>query len=190
MATLPRLVAICGNPNAGKTTVQRLLFEHFDYVPADDARALREIAIQYLGLTAHQVSTQEGKDEYVDILGRYWEVRNILGTLGNKFEEMFGDFAMPWMAMKGLDGGRYSFGSVRRTQGAFYKRLGGIVIGIRNPLAPESRYEFDRFDHDLVDYWIDNDAISHGMSSLDAMADLEAKVTHLFKVIIPNGERS
>jgi hypothetical protein len=52
---------------------------------------------------------------------------------------------------------RYSFGSVRRQQGIVYRAKGGIVIGVRRPGVGPSGYEFDRFDEDLIDIWIDND---------------------------------
>lgn len=177
---LPRFIALCGHPKAGKSTVQEILHQNFNVIPVDDGGPLRKIAMEYLGCTYDQVYTQPGKLEYVDILDRSWQVRKILGELGNAFEEKFGGDVIPLMVCNSLKTpGPFSFGSVRREQGAYYKERGGVVIGIVNPLAEPSPYEFDRFDETLVDHWIANDALYCGLDPFNARKDLEEKVTRL-----------
>ncbi len=159
----PRFIAICGNPTSGKSTAQRLLHNALGYVPVDDGRPLRDIAVKWLGLTEHQVTTQVGKLEMVEINGRQWQVRDVLGEIGNAFEEKFGGDVIPLMAMQhyGLLGeisrGGYSFGSVRRKQGHFYRRHGGMVIEIERPGVGPSSFEFDRYDKDAIDFTVIND---------------------------------
>ncbi len=161
--TNPRFIAICGNPTSGKSTAQRLLHNALGYVPVDDGRPLRDIAIKWLGLTEQQVTTQTGKLEMVEINGRQWQVRDVLGEIGNAFEEKFGGDVIPLMAMQhyGLLGeisrGGYSFGSVRRSQGHFYRRHGGMVIEIERPGVGPSPFEFDRYDKDAIDFTVIND---------------------------------
>lgn len=169
MKPQPRLIALCGYPKAGKSLVQEILAKNHLYQPVDDGGPLRNIAMQYLGLTAHQVYSQAGKAETVEILGKSWMVREILGELGNKFEAMFGEFILPFMVTRSLpkDDTLFSFGSVRKRQAAFYKAEGGLCIGIRRPGTEPSPFAFDWFDPDLVDVWIDNDG---------TLAELEAKV--------------
>lgn len=180
--TLPLFIALCGNPTAGKTEVQRILQENYAVQPVDDGGPLRAIAMQYLGLTREQCYTQEGKQQFVEINGKSWQVRDILGELGNAFELKFGGDIIPLMVVNNLPKtGSYSFGSVRRQQGRFYKKQHGVVIGIRNPLAGPSKFEFDRFDETAVDYWIDNDALARGMDPFDARKNLEAKI-HQFVI--------
>ena len=175
---LPRFIALCGNPKAGKSLVQTILKEEYGVQPVDDGGALRKIGMDFLKLTHNQVYTQDGKKEFVEILGRTWQVREILGELGNKFEEMFGGDIMPLMTMNTLPPGHasYSFGSVRRDQGKFYQSLGGVVIGVRNPQTPPSQYEFDRFNESLVDLWIENDGLLRFANPLDALKNLRLKV--------------
>lgn len=174
---LPRLVALCGNPKSGKSEVQRILKEKFSYQPVDDAAVIRRFAIDWLGLTEEDVTTQEGKQKIVEILGKEWQVRDILGTYGCKLEEMFGEWIFPYTATRNLsDLMRYSFGSVRRNQGRFYKQQGGVVIEIQNPLAKPSPYAFDRYDKSVVDIVIDNDSLERGANRAEALLDLEAKV--------------
>lgn len=159
MTPYPSLIALCGNPKAGKSQVQLILEKDFGYQAVDDGAVIRDFATRWLGLTHDQVHTQAGKLETFELLGRTWEVREFLGVYGNAIESMFGPWGIPYLATRGLDPAkRYSFGSVRRDQGKFYKQLGGLVIGVRNPLAGPSPYEFDRFDESLVDIWIENDA--------------------------------
>src|SRR6476619_5721995 len=94
---LPWLIGICGNPKSGKSEVQNILKEHYGYIPLDDGLALRQIARDHLGLSWEDVSTQEGKARFTEILGKNWQHRDILGTLGEKLEEMFGENITPWM---------------------------------------------------------------------------------------------
>jgi hypothetical protein len=73
--------------------------------------------------------------------------------------------------------GSFSFGSVRRDQGAFYKAAGEtLIIGIRNPLAPPTGNEFDTFDESIVDIWIENDALARGLDPFLGRKDLEEKI--------------
>ena len=150
---LPPFIALCGHPKAGKSTAQRILHDALGYVPVDDGRPLRNMARDYLGLTEHQVTTQEGKAETVEINGKPWVVRDVLGEIGNAFEEKFGGDVIPLMAMHaagmmkdGPNKGLYSFGSVRRQQGWFYRARGGLVLEIRRVGVEPSPYAFDRFD--------------------------------------------
>ena len=176
---IPRFVALCGNPKSGKSLVQEILLNNYGVQPIDDGGPLREFAVNNLGLTWDQVRTQEGKLEMVEILGKSWQVRKILGELGNVLEAMFGKHIMGYMAVARCSGtiGSFSFGSVRRDQGKYYKAAGdAVVIGIRNPLALPTGNEFDTFDESTVDVWIENDALAKGMTPFEGRKDLEKKI--------------
>lgn len=157
MLRLPHIIALCGYPGSGKTEVQTLLCE-LGVQAIDDGAPLREFSRSWLGLSHSDVYTQEGKLRSSKIAGKDWQNRQMLGELGKKLEEMFGPDIMPFMATRRLlDVACYSFGSVRRRQGWFYKDLGGVVIGIRRLGCGPTGNDFDEFDGDAVDYWIDND---------------------------------
>ena len=180
---IPSYIALVGNPTAGKTTAAEIMVELFGVKILETGFPLRKFAMDHLGLTYQQVYTQEGKLENVDIAGEIWPVRKILGDLGQKLEDMFGEEIMPFMAqqlVKNTKGHCYVDASCRKSQPHFWKRQGGIVIGIRNPLAPPSPFTFDAFDESAVDYWIDNDGLANGMSKDEAMKDLSEKVLSLF----------
>jgi len=163
VVNLPPFIALCGNPGAGKSEAQKILHNALGYVPVDDGRPLRNIARDYLGLTEAQVTTQEGKAETVTINGQEWVVRDVLGEIGNAFEEKFGGDVIPLMAMhasgmtRSLSKERFSFGSVRRKQGWFYRARGGVVIEIRRAGTGPLEYAFDRFDRSAVDIVVQND---------------------------------
>ena len=162
---LPPIIALCGWPKAGKTTVQKILADLYDVVPLDDGLPLREIAVQYLGLTHDQVTTQIGKAATVGINGTPWIARDVLGELGNALEEKFGGDVIPLMAVNrfGLDNpagpNRHqpvSFASVRRQQGWFWRKRGALVIEVVRP-GTEMGAEFNRYDPDAAHCVIVND---------------------------------
>jgi hypothetical protein len=174
---LPRLIALCGNPTCGKSTAAGLLEKNFGHKLVDDGLPLRQIGMQYLGLTADQVFTQAGKLETVTINDREWEVRKILGEIGNAFEEKFGGDIIPMMSHQLLDPIQpYVFGSVRRKQAHYWKKHGAVVIEIVNPLAGPSKYEFDSYDASAVDYMVLNDGLARGWTPEKALEDLEYKL--------------
>lgn len=161
---LPHIIALCGWPKVGKSTVQKILADLYDVVPLDDGLPLREIAVQYLGLTHDQVTTQEGKAETIMINGTPWLVRDVLGQLGNALEEKFGGDVIPLMAVNryGLDNpagpNRHqsvSFASVRRQQGWFWRRRGALVIEVRRP-GTEMGAEFNQYDTAAAHIVIEN----------------------------------
>lgn len=160
--TTPRLIAICGRPGSGKSEVQKILAQH-GYQPVDDGACVRDFAVRHLGLTVDQVSTPDGKREVIDIADRKWVSRKVLGELARAIEGLFGEFAMPWIATRSLGPGMYSFGSVRMRQAAFYKQLGGLVIGVRRAGVEPTGNTWDEFDESLVDIWIENNGSLQGL---------------------------
>lgn len=178
MKSLPKFIVLCAQPKAGKSLAQDLLFKTFGYKPVDTGMPLRRISMDYLGLTLDQVATQEGKASYVEIEGKTWQVRDILGELGKHLEAMFGPDILAFMATNTLPPeGLFSF-VARRDQAHFYKKRGGLVIGLRNPIAGISAYDFDQFDESAVDIWIDNDAQQRGLSDTDGRLDLDLKLVN------------
>lgn len=174
---IPNIIGLCGNPTSGKTEAARIIEEVYGHEQADDGRPLRLIAIDYFGLTHDQVFTQEGKLEKVMLNGREWTVREILGEIGNAFEEKFGGDIIPIMSHNARPKGvRTTFGSVRREQGLYWKNHGALVLEIRNPLAGPSPYEFDRYNPEHADHVIFNDGLARGLSPDEARADLKAKL--------------
>lgn len=159
----PRFIGICGRPGSGKSTAQTILHNALGYVPVDDGRPLRVIGLNWLGLTERQVTTQEGKAETVSLNGKDWVVRDILGSIGDALEDKLGPEIIPLMTMhhygmvKELSKSGYSFGSVRKQQGHFYRRHGGMVIEIVWPGVPPSPYAFDQYDLSAVDATVWND---------------------------------
>lgn len=175
---LPRMIALCGNPLSGKSTAAELLSMNYGYVVADDGLPLRKIAMDYLGLTEHQVFTQEGKLEKVVLNGREWTAREILGEIGNAFEEKFGGDIIPMMTHHARPEGEYSvFGSVRREQGHYWREAGALIIEIVNPLAGPSSYEFDYYNADYCHAQVQNDGLARGLSGAAARKDLFEKLS-------------
>lgn len=188
---LPRYIAFCGVPKSGKSLAQEILLDAYQVKPVDDGAILREFAMQNLGATHDQVHTQEGKaslaywpngDPMVDVRdGAHMTWRRVLGLLGNQYEAMFGKYVMPMTACARIakENGSFSFGSVRRDQGAYYQRNGGIIVEIRNPLAMPTGNEFDEYDASICDHVIENDALARGLDPAVARVDFEEKIHQL-----------
>lgn len=156
----PPIVAICGHPRHGKSTVQGFLNEDLGVIPMDDGLPIRLEGMKRFGLTWEQVSTQAGKLDYCQAFGREMEVREALGLIGKEWEES-DLLTMPKKAVELLRekniGDPVSFGSVRRGQASIYRDLGGLVIEVYDPRKPLSQYDFDYFDPRLVHTTIIND---------------------------------
>lgn len=166
---LPPYIALCGKPTAGKTTVAEVLDLLYGYKLADDGQFLRQIAMNQFGLSYHQVHTQAGKLEKVVINGEEMTVRDVLGRIGNGFEQQFGANVIPELAHKTLKPGqRYVFGSVRREQAAYHKSRGALVIEVQNQFATPSPYEFDQYNPAHIDLAIVNDFNPAGGNPMDA----------------------
>ncbi len=177
-APYPKLIALCGNPMSGKSTAAEIISACYGHTLADDGLPLRKIAMDYLGLTTDQVFTQAGKLEYVILNGRKWQVREILGEIGNAFEEKFGGDIIPIMSHNAQPKGQFSvFGSVRREQGRYWKEKGALVLEIVNPLAGPSKFEFDTYNNAYCHAQILNDGLARGLSVDEARADLTKKLT-------------
>lgn len=177
MSAVPKIIALCGNPTSGKSTAAEIIQEVYGHVAADDGRPLRMIAINYMGLTHEQVFTQAGKLEKVMLNGRAWTVREILGEIGNAFEEKFGGDIIPIMSHNAQPKDAFlTFGSVRREQGRYWKEQGALVLEIKNPLAGPSPFEFDRYNPEYADHIIFNDGLARGLSKDEARADLMEKL--------------
>lgn len=175
--TPPQIIGLCGNPTSGKTTAAEIINDVYGHEIADDGRPLRMIAINYFGLSHEQVFTQEGKLEKVMLNGREWTVREILGEIGNAFEEKFGGDIIPIMSHNAMPKGTYAtFGSVRREQGKYWRDRGALVLEIVNPGVGPSPYEFDRYNPQHAHCQILNDGLHRGLTPAEAREDLKKKL--------------
>ncbi len=175
--TLPRLVALCGNPTCGKTTAAQILQDLYGYELVDDGGFLRHIAVDHFGAEPDDVHSQAGKLRTTTVNGAEMTWRDVLGRIGNAFEAQFGANVIPELAYNGLDPSkRYVFGSVRREQGLYHRSRGALVIEIRNPLAGPSPYEFDYFNRDACHAVVVNDALARGFDAKTARLDLRNKL--------------
>lgn len=151
---LPRLIALCGYPQSGKSTLQRLLAQTYGYQPVDDGRAIRDTCIRWFNLTEWHVTTQEGKaSTFTGPDGRQWQVRTAMQDVGLLFERHFGEYATPAAEYPRLNAEtRYSFGSVRRYQGNFHKQYGATVIAIVRPGITWDGTDAEWYDPSCIDH--------------------------------------
>lgn len=178
----PQIIALCGNPNSGKTTVQEILERKHNYQPVDDGKPLREMAIEHMGMERHQAYTQNGKKEFMQFCDKDWQCRDILGTLGKAFESHFGDFAVPFMSQRLMKPGEfYSCGSVRRNQGGFWRTHGGFVVEVHNFTAGTSPYDFDQYEREFIDHVLMNNFMGNGHSKSESLVLLEAEIDKMME---------
>lgn len=183
-----QLIALCGWPKTGKSTIQKMLQEEYNYSPQDDGRMLRDAAMTLYNLTEWHVSTQEGKASKVSILGEEHTVRYLLGNLGDILEERWGNQFIPEAAIKKFlstnPTGLASFGSVRKNQGISFKKHGGLVIGIRRDGIESPINQFDHFDESLVDVWIDNPVDANGAHTQENIELFENYARSVLKSVL------
>jgi hypothetical protein len=177
---LPKFIGLCGYPTTGKTEVQKILTRRFGVIPIDDGLPLRRFAADNLDIEPQDPFTQEGKKKIITIIDEEMEVRQFLGELGNALEAKFGEYILPFLAVNSAPvltapaGEVFSFGSVRKYQGHFYKQQGGIIVEVRRKGVVWSGNAFDLYDRDAVDIVIQNDG---------TLEDLEAIVWTIFDEI-------
>ncbi len=175
-----KLIALCGKPGSGKTTVAEILVSEYGYDIKDDGLPMRQMAMDYLGLTEDQVFTQAGKAEVVMIGQKIMTVREVLGEIGNAFEEKFGEDVIPMMSHSTMISGlKYVMGSVRRNQGRYWKSIGALVIEVVNPLVTDPGYEFDRYNTIFVDRVLLNDGQRMGLEREESLARLRRSVAQV-----------
>ena len=173
-------IAICGAPGAGKSTVQKILYDEFSVHPVDDGRILRDIAIQSFGLTEEQVTSEQGKNSYIEFLNQKWQIRQILGEIGKSLENIFSEHIIPHLTIQKHcvnEKHNYSFGSVRRSQPQYFNKIGGIVIEvIRKGCTP--KYDFDEYTG-KIDFTIINNG---------TLEELKQQINNIFHKISTRGK--
>lgn len=172
------LIALCGAPGCGKSAVQDILFRRWNVHPVDDGFPMRDFAMKHCGARLLDVVTQVGKAQTWEFPGgERMEMRQFLGKMGNAIEAILGAEAIPAMALNGTKRSkaeRFCFGSVRRNQGAYYKRHGATVVEITRT-GHDIVNEFDRYDTSSVDHTITNNG---------TLEELEKSVVALFAPLL------
>lgn len=180
------IVALCGWPKSGKTSMAEYLRDTQGYKIIDDGLILRNFVHVAFQVPMDSLYTPEGKARTIEILGKTWEIRKILGQVGNKLEELFGENIMADIAMRqarmmhAFTGyNKFVFPSVRKTQGQLYKQEGGLIVKMDRPGYGDSGNDFDRFDQEIVDMTIMNtgvkDALTHFAEPIAKNAAVMAK---------------
>jgi hypothetical protein len=160
------IIGLVGYPTHGKSTAQRFL-EILGVEARDDGDILRTKVAEEFGLTWEDVTTQEGKLKVVTGLdGEPTTIRKLLGEYGKVLEARHGENIIAELAIEKLVAERQrdnsqqpaSFGSVRKSQPAAYKAVGGFIMEILDPRKPVGPlHDFDEFDRDSVDVIVIND---------------------------------
>lgn len=152
----PVFIGISGPPGCGKDTLASLL-EEMDsgvYV-ADAAGPLRHMMSALSNIPYETLKTQEGKRSLVEINGRMYEAREVMGKLGCHLEDTYGLGTMAWMAIGSVPPGYmyYVFPGARRD--AFVYRKYGMVVQMSRPGCGVN-YSFDYTQEDPEDMRVFN----------------------------------
>lgn len=156
-----QLIALCGNPLCGKSTVANIMEEQYGAVIIDDGMILRKaVPVLFYGVEFQDLLTQEGKRKTYEVLGKTYTYRQLLGELGNLLEDFFGQAFIPEQTLRRLplfaDAPYYVLPSVRKEQPWYYKNNGAAIFQIDRDLAPPSPNAFDSWAERAVDKVITN----------------------------------
>lgn len=152
-----KIIGFCGQPQHGKTTAQDYLEREHGVAKLDDSFELRALSMSKFNLSEKDVTTQEGKSAFIPAYGQIITVREAMGTLGKEYEAQYGDNYWVERAIQNMtNDGPASFGSIRMSQGAAVKAVGGIVVCIEDPRKAPSSNDFDQFNLDLIDFTVQN----------------------------------
>lgn len=188
MICTPRYIALCGWPKSGKDEVAKLLDAKAGYKLIDDGVVLRHAVPGLFGCDPEDPFSQEGKSKTYPTVCGDKSVRWMLGELGNALEKHFHEDFMPFAAVRMAEerwqtgkSERFVFPSVRKRQGWFYRRQGGIIVRIDRPGVLPSEFEFDKWDESCVEYVLHNNG---------TLKDLEKGVDKLLNAISLYGGRN
>ena len=162
MLEKPKIIALCGRPGSGKTTLAKILKCNLGYEIIDDAMPMRDIAMRHFGLTPEDVFTQHGKRKNIEFMNEDWTVREILGQIGNALEDKFGPDVIPTMAFMQMNKEQnahknFVLPSVRRKQGLFWESKGALVVEVYNPYIIDRRpFAFDQYDKSAIELQVTN----------------------------------
>ena len=185
------LIAVCGWPGAGKDEIANTLNLLYGFRRIDDGLCLRQAVPYLFDCNSVDPFTREGKDKIVDTVEGRKSVRYLLGTLGDALEDYFGEFFMPYNAVRQArqveeeEGNRnFVFPSVRKNQGVYYKRQGGYVVEVERPGIEPSSHKFDQWNRDIVDAVIVNDGTVEDLKNSAArlMLNLDRLLTHTLRI--------
>lgn len=172
---IPRHIAICGAPTAGKDAIAEILVRRYGHTHVDTARPLRDMTKVAYGLSEQDVATQEGKLKLRTVLGREYTHRQLQGDLGMAIEGFYGT---QWMAERAIESAErtpgehaaFVYSGCRRDQGKSYLAAGGIVVQVIRP-GVFPIHEFDHYDLSLI---------THSVANGGTLEDLERNVVMLF----------
>lgn len=179
----PYLIGLCGQPGSGKSAIQEVLYKEFNIQPVDDGAIIRQHCSELFDADIEDLQTQEGKRGFMDVNGAEWQRRKVLGEYGYALEKTFGELTVPNYAIRKvlknhsrIDGPvGYSFGSVRRGQGAAYINAGGIVIEVVRSGVLESENLWDGYEQDYVSYTFRNDS--------DSLEEMNNRFINFFRAL-------
>jgi hypothetical protein len=133
-----RLIGLTGNAGSGKDTTADYLVNTKGWIKLAFAKPLKDICINYLGLTEDEAYTQEGKAKYNDFWGM--TNREILQKIGtdafrNGFHKDTWTKIMELQIVKLLNEGKNVVISDCRfdNEALLIEKLGGIVFKINRP---------------------------------------------------------
>ncbi len=151
------IIALCGHPHVGKSTLQAYLEKRYGFTPCDDAAAIRAETMRRHDLSLDDVTIQSEKEKIIDTSTGPRSIRRLMADIADEYISVHGTQWKPLQALadaQGLD--RACFASVRRDEGRAYQAAGGILIEITRP-GCHPRTQADTYDTDALDASINND---------------------------------
>jgi len=183
---MPRYIALCGYPKAGKSEVQKIISERYGFLAIDDSKPLRDAVKILYNLTDWHVTTQEGKATVIKAGDERMTVRKALGDLG-KYLEAKDPYHLPRLAIATASaahpGADFVFASVRRDQPLFFRQTGEALVIEVTRAGTSALNDFDDYDRSCLDFSIDNTLDPDDLAG--SRARLERHVAEMLDPIFP-----
>lgn len=146
------IIGLCGKPHSGKSEVRKILEENWNFEVINTKIPLAQVSSIITGIDETKFLTTHVKERTF----RSHKLRDIMGTIGNTIEDLFGENYLLERALNNIKINKYNYviDALRKNQ---YTGFNGWIVEVCSEKGKEIIYDYDKFNPHSIDYVVKND---------------------------------